>query len=211
MARAKIDPFEVIGPVPKGKTYQWITLSVCGDTDNWVTDLEVFKASGWKPVPATRHPKMPRKGKQIVFRGQLLVERSKKLSDAARATEISHARKAHDESSIKSGDSLVYYPSGASFKRIAAAAAGATPDPQVIRDEIDAAGGAVKVEIGIELTEREIDACAYLSLTAKEYARRKILMMDRESGLGHGHGTTNVLLERSPGVFGFGELKVHFK
>lgn len=208
--RSDRDPFEVIGPIPKGKTYQWAAISVMGDTDVALHSWLDLKEAGWKPVPPARHPKMPRRGKQIYYGGQVLVERSQKLTDSARLRDVKAASALNYDSPIKSGDPLTYSPSGMGFRSIAAAAAGATLDQQVIRDEIEAAGGAVKVEIGIALTDREIDACAYLSLTAKEYARRKVLMMDNGTAW-LGHGTTNVLLERSPGVFGFGELKVHVK
>lgn len=199
------DPFLVIGPVPKGKTYQWGTVSVLGSTELGKT-LKEFKAEGWKPVLARRHPRMRRnKSGHIVVGGQILLERSQKLTQAARDQEIKRAKAQFDEHPSTAGEPLS--AGGHGFRGVSSSSvAPCSGNPQALRDEIEEAGGAVKIEIGIVLSEREIDAAAYLGLTAKEYARRKVLMLEQIAR----DGSAVVLREIRPGAFDLAELKIHY-
>jgi hypothetical protein len=79
--------------IPDGMEYLWVTSSIYGQPQP--QRLARFQKQGWVPVPASRHDGlfMP-KGWQgaIEIDGLVLHERSKKISDMARAHEINKAR-----------------------------------------------------------------------------------------------------------------------
>ena len=79
--------------VPKGKSYQWVRESVMGVA--CANNVAKMRADGWRAVPAKRHPDIHSDDKKrIVISGALLMERSRKLTDAAarRDTELSLSR-----------------------------------------------------------------------------------------------------------------------
>lgn len=78
--------------IPDGWSYQFIAVSVTGQTQNTTT----FLNDGWTPVPASRHDGMYMpKGTDgpIIMDGQMLVERPIELTLEARDEEIGIARK----------------------------------------------------------------------------------------------------------------------
>lgn len=79
--------------IPEGQDYLWVTASIYGQPQP--QRLARFQKQGWTPVPASRHDGMfMPKGYQgyIEIDGLILHERSKKISDMARAHEIKKAR-----------------------------------------------------------------------------------------------------------------------
>lgn len=79
--------------IPDGMDYLWVTGSIYGQPQP--QRLARFQKQGWRPVPASRHDGlfMP-KGHQgyIEVDGLILHERSKKISDMAKAYELRKAR-----------------------------------------------------------------------------------------------------------------------
>jgi hypothetical protein len=74
--------------IPDGMEYLWVTGSIYGQPQT--QRLARFQRQGWVPVPASRHDGMfmPRGHKgYIEVDGLILHERSKKISDMARAHE----------------------------------------------------------------------------------------------------------------------------
>lgn len=79
--------------IPDGMDYLWVTASIYGQPQP--QRLSRFQRQGWRPVPATRHDGMfMPKGHQgyIEVDGLILHERSKKISDLAKAHEIKKAK-----------------------------------------------------------------------------------------------------------------------
>lgn len=79
--------------IPPGQDYLWVTASIYGQPQP--QRLARFQRQGWQPVPAHRHDGMfMPKGYTGVIEvdGLMLHERSKKVSDMARAHEIKKAR-----------------------------------------------------------------------------------------------------------------------
>lgn len=198
--RREKDPFDVVGAVPKGKSYKWSCLTVYGETA--LGGYKSDRAAGWRVVPAKRHPKMPRDNRgRVVVGGMVLVERSEKATRESLKRDQDAARKMYAEHPAA-------FPDPAKgFRYISDPVIGRYPDPSEIRQEMEAAGGAFPVSIEIVLTEREMDAAAILHLTGAEYARRKVMMI---SELGH-EGSVFALVEVSPGKFRFAENRLEVK
>ncbi len=89
------DPFDIPpGIIPKGWEYQWVTVTVVGNSDIVRhTNLE-FYDNGWRPVPADRHDGIfmatGEKG-SIVYGGQMLMERPAMLCEEARDDQYAKA------------------------------------------------------------------------------------------------------------------------
>lgn len=198
-----IDPFAVIGKIPKGISYQWVAETVTGDDQITHFHNEKFRSGGWKPVPARRHPKMPRDKKgRIVVGGQVLLQRPARLTQAADEENNKHAREMAEGTPVGTSKRL---PDKDDVWRSLGVSMGDGDVPHRIAElqkEVEEAGGAVKVDISIALTEREIEAAAICGLTAREYARRKIMMMPQCGIAG--------LIEVKPGTatFEFADLRV---
>ena len=83
--------------IPDGWDYQWIAVTVTGNTDVVRSMNMSMHANGWRPVPAERHAgvlvEIDAKGGTIIRDGQMLVERPKALSIEARAEELGAAHK----------------------------------------------------------------------------------------------------------------------
>lgn len=81
------DPFDTTGIVPKGWEYQWVAISVVGNSDI-VRPLNLeFHDNGWRPVPANRHPgrfMAKEETGATVYGGQMLMERPESLCNEAR-------------------------------------------------------------------------------------------------------------------------------
>ena len=76
------DPF-YIDPktVPAGLSYEWKRFALLGKEDqNYYRGMA---AVGWKPVPPSRHKHFPKRGHRIIVNGMILMQRPKKLTDAA--------------------------------------------------------------------------------------------------------------------------------
>lgn len=83
-----INPAEI----PSGSDYQWVT-AVCGDRS--LGQVDEMKATGWRTVPASRHPALAKRsvnGTSIEIGGLLLMERPKMLTAGAVAWESEKAR-----------------------------------------------------------------------------------------------------------------------
>lgn len=86
--------------IPKGWEYQWVAVSVHGDTE-LVEDQNLLMAeNGWRPVPHSRHASRFKEGKGAdgksgcIIRGkQMLMERPKSMCDEARAEEVAIAKR----------------------------------------------------------------------------------------------------------------------
>lgn len=79
--------------IPDGMEYLWVTASIYGQAQP--QRMARFQKQGWVPVPASRHDGlfMPRgHNGYIEIDGLVLHERSKKISDMARAHEYKKAR-----------------------------------------------------------------------------------------------------------------------
>lgn len=76
--------------------YQWVAVSVAGDSDICLNMLQDFEANGWRAVPASRFPgRFMKTGTAgdaaIVRKGQMLMERPMQLSIEAKAEEHNKA------------------------------------------------------------------------------------------------------------------------
>lgn len=79
--------------IPDGMDYLWVTGSIYGQPQP--QRLARFQKQGWRPVPASRHDGMfMPSGYEgyIEVDGLILHERSKKISDMAKAFEVKKAR-----------------------------------------------------------------------------------------------------------------------
>lgn len=154
------DPFEVIGDIPKDKSYQWMVESVLGDPGE---DIEwIIAKGGWSPVPPERHPEMPEVRHCIRFRGCVLMERSAEKAEAAHRQEI---KKAHDLAVLlkpnKNGKT-------------------GTVDLRTVKSQpYDEATEPVTVDVtvSLRLSPRLVTAANYCHITPEEYGRRVIALM----------------------------------
>lgn len=174
------DPFEIIGPIPNGMTYQWCPLSLLGESQPVENILNRMKAGGWNAVPSRRHPQMTHQGGKIVFGGQVLMQRPKKTTSAAQNREIA---KAHRQ--------LKEHPTHGDRQHFVVPITGAPPVEQAAQADIDiekakselrTASGVcfVDITIAIAISDREIEtAIRTLQLTPAEYMRRRIIMDTR--------------------------------
>lgn len=199
------DPFDVIGPIPKGKSYQWLAFSVMGkDITDWPSFKDAFKA-GWKPVPSRRHPLMPNKKGRIVYGAQILVERPHVLTTKAWAKDFAAAKKLVADNDAGSGQP---YHAGGRFPSKDA------PDPSAsdgsdcstridaARNKFEALGSSVPVTIKIALTNSQVEASGIVDLSLEEYTRRAVLM-----GRAWSNGPI-CLIEVGEGVFQFAQLNI---
>lgn len=189
------DPFEVIGPVPKTSSYQWIAYEVLGQELAAACAYDRCTQAGWKPVPARRHPQMPRDKKgRIVHGGQVLMERRAKDVAVARADEEKRAREQfeHAKPQLRSG-------SMPSWKEIDPVAAHYRT-PKITDEQRKAWDDEVKrhgdlqyavcdVSIGIIITANERDVAEHLGIGPREYAFRKFLMRADVMQLQNDHGS----------------------
>ena len=79
-----IDP----NTIPDGWCYEWKRASILGFADeNHIRTL--MRDGGWEPVPADRHPELPRghKGNVIELKGAILMERPQESTDLVRKSE----------------------------------------------------------------------------------------------------------------------------
>lgn len=214
--RRPFDPFEIVGRIPKDKSYQWIAVSVSGSTAAVARHNQLFKDAGWRPVPPSRHPKMARRGRRIVVGDQILVERKKGKTQAASLEEKQQAERLLPGAAKAAGDrgffgtvvglhvggglfegprfpyELPPVPVRADFAARLAAA----------RTQLQEREGVqfVDITIGFPITDREVETAVHLELDPIEYARRRVIMRRRESD------GPIVLMEVIPGVFKFAEI-----
>jgi hypothetical protein len=173
------DPFTIIGNIPKGMSYQWVALSVLGnketvarcpgdDRDVAEFHLQVMRNGGWTSVPAKRHPKMPKKGRNIVVRGQLLMQRKEALTNAAREREIRDAQRMYQEHP----GSAHHKNSNTDFITPIVSALDNWPGKDGIPIDVD-------VTIPVRLYSNLLEAAAICHLSPQEYARRMITLIYR--------------------------------
>src|SRR5579863_8182720 len=151
------DPFEVIGAIPKDKSYQWMVESVLGDTGE---DIDwIIAKVGWSPVPPERHPEMPEVRHCIRFGGCVLMERSAEKAEAAHREEI---KKAHDFAAHLKPDK------------------DGVVDLRTVKSQpYDEATEPVTVDVTVplQLSPRLVTAANYCDITPEEYGRRVIALM----------------------------------
>ena len=142
------DPFEVIGTIPEGMTYQWSAVAVAGDSD-----LGRFSPkAGWTPVPADRHPEMPSDyGNCIVIGDQMLMERPTAECEAARHREVATARE---------------WDKGRSTKTFTTGFSGTAPDPSRVFEQQD-----IFVQFHLRLSPRRVEAADICGMSVTEYAQ----------------------------------------
>lgn len=189
------DPFSVKLKIPKGMTYQWVTISVLGDME--LSDYVKMTKAKWKPVPSRRHPEMPSAKGKIVYGGQLLMERKKSLSDQSRNKEMEAARKASSmeggmQGTCRSRDDIT--PDQGWLQRF-----------DEVSKEAEINNYTFYVTVGIELNKKEIEAAAILNLTAQEYARRKVAMIDQ---LVFSQADTTILRSKGNNIFSFDTIGI---
>lgn len=81
--------------VPPGWTFQWVAVSVVGNTEILMDQNLQMAENGWRPVPAERYPGrfMPAGHKGNIIRGgQMLMERPEELTKEARREDIINAK-----------------------------------------------------------------------------------------------------------------------
>lgn len=170
------DPFEVIGKIPDNVTYQWVAHSILGNTEAAASHFQAMVEGGWRPVLPKRHPRMTHKGRRIVVGGQVLMQRPRKLSDAATAENLRIAKAQINEESkqyrSKPGVILPHIDHWRERKFTHA---------QVVefKNNLGDRGGLkyVEVTIGVLIDDDEFQmATAHLSLSPQEYIRRRIYM-----------------------------------
>ena len=168
------DPFSIVGNVPDEWSYQWMAVSVYGDTGCVARSVDDMVGNHWTPVPAKRHPKMPAANGYIEIGGQRLMERPLFLTLQAQAEDLDRARALAAEAQ-KANDSSI---SNAAFlqaaqpideKEVAAARARLSEHQGRVYAEIS-------LTIGVVLTDREIETAVSMRMDEKEYAKRKFLM-----------------------------------
>ena len=75
--KAYVDPFIVIGDVPKGVLYNWKRVFIDSQEPDMNNLIEMV-GNGWRPVPSSRHPKMAsEQGYWIEHGGLVLMEKAK--------------------------------------------------------------------------------------------------------------------------------------
>jgi hypothetical protein len=168
-----IDPFEVIGEIPKGLAYKWQATRVMGELQLEV--LEYHYANGWTCVPHKRHPKMPRDRVWIVVQDQLLLQKPKHLVEAARQEEIAVARAQFDEMNPDTNKEIV---ATSSYSWPRKDVAFTTEKIKELRENIQRCGETnfVEITIGVALDNRTFDIATSMALTPHEYVRRQIHM-----------------------------------
>lgn len=91
--KGQVDYFDMVkDEIPSGHSYEWKTYSIYGKVE--VQAHLIQRENGWTPVPADRHPIMPRVGDSIIHDGMILMERPKHLTDEARAEDSTAAAEA---------------------------------------------------------------------------------------------------------------------
>lgn len=191
------DPFVVIGRIPKGQSYQWIADAVHGSRDHTKHHAQRMKDAGWNPVLRARHHPLMRtvNKKHIIWSGQILCQRPLKMTEAALAEE-----RAKIVEQKRLSDEMMLPGKGDRMRVLASSSVVAESyDSGAIHEELALLKGNVPVSIAIRLTEREIDAAAACRLTASEYARRKVLLIQDLN-------IQNVLAPVSEGIFEFAVL-----
>jgi hypothetical protein len=149
------DPFEVIGDVPEGWSYQWVVVSILGSRVAAEWSKSLMERDGWTSVPAARHPDMPCKDGKIEIGGCVLMERPAELTQKAKARDENAARKlAFDATSV-----LI------------------TPEPGCGSFEEVTAPVIVQVTLPLRLSIRQVTAASVCGITPEEYGRRLILLV----------------------------------
>lgn len=92
-----IDEFDVPKEIiPEGWDYQWVAVSITGNSDVVRHHYQRMYQNGWRGVPAERHDgrwTAPGHKGEIIWQGQMLMERPKELSDEAKAESEAKARR----------------------------------------------------------------------------------------------------------------------
>ena len=153
------DPFQVIGAIPDGMTYQWSAIAVAGDPA-----LARFSPkTGWTPVPADRHPEMPSDyGNFIVIGDQMLMERSTAECEASRQEEITRAKVAYD--TAKGGSDGLH----------GSLTGDGTPWVHRTFDPAE-----VAVSITLRLSASRVEAAAICRMTVEKYAHALVQQIIR--------------------------------
>lgn len=166
------DPFEVIGDVPDGWSYQWVAKSILGSESLAEADKCWMERNGWRPVPPERHPEMPCKDGQIEVGSCVLMERPAELTKAANEKTERAARDmacgALDHVTIPATDVS---------PRFQGRPDGDAEAPDAYKDA--EAPVTVTVTLPLHLPINLVTAAKVCGITPDEYARRVIILMMR--------------------------------
>lgn len=197
-----LDPFELKEKEKrKGRTYQWVTVSVMGEQfDEY---LDQMLDAGWNPASTKQFPSLrghrDKKAGGIVVGGQLLMERSAALTAKGKLAQMAAALALLPEKRASGAD---FDYSRVSASAPSAGDGGFTDLRDAARDRFTKLDRAVPTEIRIELTDREVEASAICHLSLEEYTKRKLQM-----GMERGEGQL-MLVETRSGVYRFANFKV---
>lgn len=183
------DPFEIVGKIPKGISYQWHAESVMGVENRGV--LRVARAAGWTFVPPQRHPKMHRVKNAIRVGACVLMQRRTVSVRADRQREERAALAMFRESPL-APDRYKDNDKWRAFEACVSAA------PSYTGEDIKAAAHVLPVVDGrrycyvtipVAIDDKEIETALCLKLEPTEYVRRR-LVMDEEVVLVHRNSWT---------------------
>lgn len=170
------DPFEVIGKVPVGVSYQWVAISVMGDTEIAAYTIQVLRASGWTCVPAKRHPKMPKAGKRIVVGSQVLMQQKEVSVRAEREREIRAAREMFDG---HPGSNSSKTSTHCGRQEAISSSIAPVDGPPLDFPGSDGVPREVMVTIPLRLSANLMEAAAVCHLSLEEYGRRMVILLQR--------------------------------
>jgi len=111
--KGHVDYFDMVKhEVPPDASYEWKRYSLWGKEET--QSLVIYQENGWTPVPADRHPALPKVGDCIIHEGMILMERPKHLTQEARAEDRVAASEAMRMNVQKVGET----PSGQMDRRV---------------------------------------------------------------------------------------------
>ena len=174
------DPFEVVGKVRAGVSYQWVACSIMGNKALAAPALERMIEGGWRPVKPWRHPRMKKSGGKIVVRGQVLMERPEAITLAARQEETNAGIQMVKQSPLDPrkyewGDDRKW---SAFTSEVIAPVFVSVKDVEYEAQKLPESGGHLycRINVPVTVSAAEIEMALYLKLDPTEYIRRRIVM-----------------------------------
>jgi hypothetical protein len=199
------DPFEVVGKIPDKLAYQWCSLKITGSAEAAEPQLLQWKRGGWKPVPASRHPRMRHVKNRIIVNDQLLMQKPKALVQQELEADKKAALAQFDQNKLNPNR----YPDPEGRWSALSPAINVTA---WTKDQFDRSKEKLPVSaddrtycsvtIGILVSDRDIENSLWLNLDVAEYMRRRIIM-DTSVLMRHPFASTD-----QPAVFGRAELEI---
>ncbi len=178
--RRRHDPFEVVGKIRAGVSYQWVACSIMGDKALAAPVLEQMNEGGWRPVKPWRHPRMKKSGGKIVVRGQILMERPEQVSVTARLEETTDAIEMVKQSPLDPrkwewGDERRWR---AFNSEVIAPVSVSKEDIELAAEKLSHAQGQryCRINVPVTVSDSEIEMALYLKLDPAEYVRRRVVM-----------------------------------